>query len=305
MSPSPQLLLDAVQASGVRYELAPGWNDPRNAASGTWAPRYVILHHTANGGAAGDAPSLAWCVKGTYPPVRNCHLLVARSGLVHVVAGVKAYHAGKGGPGRWGNGPAVPLDSMNGYAYGIEIESKGTSTDPSADRGTNGYTPEQIAATAAVAAQLLDAIGSDAGCAINHRTWAPRRKTDTLLPDATWQQLIREAGTDVAGMTPEQIAAAVWGYKLPSTWDGGTKTAATLLQQAQAYAIQGGYIGTAPDAAASGAGKRTTAGVLSDQIGGIECQGTSSPGSSLSDADVDRIAHAVVELMGTSLSGSS
>lgn len=304
MTVGPQLLLEAVKASGVRYELAPGWDDPGNAASGTWAPRYVILHHTANGGAAGDAPSLAWCVKGTYPPIRNCHLLVARSGLVHVVAGVKAYHAGKGGPGSWGNGPRVPLDSMNGYAYGIEIESKGTSTDPAADGGTNGYTPEQIAATAAVTHQLLAAIGSDDGCAINHRTWAPRRKTDTLLPDATWQQLIREAGQDV---TPEQIAAAVWGFRIPSTWDGGDKSAATLMQQAHYYSVQAGFIGTAP-AAGNGAGKRTTAGVLSDEIGGIECQGSSSPGTgtvSLSDADVQRIARAVCDLMGSSLSGSS
>lgn len=197
MAPSPSSVLSAVKASGVRYSLCDRWDDPSIAASGTWAPSYVILHHTANGGASGNAPSLNYCLKGSYPPVRNCHFLVGRDGLVYVLTAYGCYHAGSGGPGKWGNGPHVNADSMNRYAYGIEIESKGTSTSTS---GNNGYTPAQQDATARLTASLLAMLKRNDGCAINHKTWAPGRKTDTLYSDAYWHDKI--ATTRVPVPTP-------------------------------------------------------------------------------------------------------
>lgn len=110
MSPSPAKLLDAVKASGVRYELVKGWDSKANAAPGTWAPAYVILHHTANGGAKGNAPSLNYIVSGNpYAPIRACHFLIGRDGLVYVVSGVAAYHAGAGARAAGATARACPL----------------------------------------------------------------------------------------------------------------------------------------------------------------------------------------------------
>lgn len=188
-APSAARVLAAVKASGVRYVLETGWDDPDIAAAGHWQPGYVIEHHTANSGAPGNAPSLGWVLHDQFAPIRACHFLVARDGTVHVIYAHKCYHAGKGGPGSWGDGPDVPLDSMNGYAYGIEIESKGTSTQAALG---NGYTAAQRTAAAHLSAALLDMMGRSTGCAINHRTWAPHRKNDTLLPDSYWQGLIAD-----------------------------------------------------------------------------------------------------------------
>lgn len=191
-APSALRVLAAVKSSGVPYTLMPGWDDPRLAArQGEWDPSYVILHHTANGGAKGNAPSLAFCVRGTYPPIRNCHFLVGRDGHVFVVYALACYHAGLGGPGSWGTGPKVASGDMNRHAYGIEIESKGTSPDTKADGGTNGLTDAQLKATAKLSAALLDLLGQAPENAINHRTWAPGRKSDTLLADSEWHRRIR------------------------------------------------------------------------------------------------------------------
>lgn len=214
-SPTPAAVRSALEGAGLRVVASSGWDDPGRAASGTWSPAYVLMHHTANGGAKGNAPSLAYCERGTYPPVRNCHLLIARDGTVHLVYALKCYHAGEGGPGRWGDGPSVPADAMNGYAYGIEIESAGTSLDVDANGGTNGYTDAQVVAAAAAAGALLALLGRSTGCAINHRTWAPGRKTDTLRDDAWWHDRIEEGDEDMALTDADaaKVARAVWGYE--------------------------------------------------------------------------------------------
>lgn len=199
MSPTPAQVLAAVKASGVAYTLADGWDNPAIAAhQGAWEPSYVILHHTANGGAKGNAPSLNWVINDPYKPIRACHFLVGRDGHVYMVYALACYHAGLGGPGSWGAGPRVDSGDMNRHAYGIEIESKGTSLDPNADNGTNGLTTAQLTATAKLTRALLDMLGKPAENAINHRTWAPGRKSDTLLDDVAWHRRIK-AATAVGG----------------------------------------------------------------------------------------------------------
>ena len=212
-APTAAQVLEAVKRSGVKYVLHDGWDDPKIQAPGVWSPGYVIQHHTANGGAKGDAPSLNWVLHNTYAPIRACHFLVARSGIVHVVYALKCYHAGKGGPGSWGDGPSVPQDSMNGRAYGIEVESKGTSTVTS---DVDGFTPEQFDSLARLDAVLLDLLGAKGeGRIINHRTWAPHRKNDTLWPDAELQRRAREMRARLN--RPVIVAPAPWGGK-PIGW---------------------------------------------------------------------------------------
>lgn len=193
MAPSARAVRRAVKRSGVRYELVKGWNDKSIGArtEGPWEPQYVILHHTANGGARGNAPSLNWVVNNEFKPVRACHFLVGRDGKVYVVYAYRCYHAGSGGPGKWGNGTFVGEDRMNNFSFGIEIESKGTAKVPTAKDPTNGYTKAQVQATAKLTAELQRLMGKNVKTAINHRTWARGRKTDTLRTDNWWKKRIR------------------------------------------------------------------------------------------------------------------
>lgn len=191
MAPTPNAVRDAVKASGVSFELCDGWDNPANRAygGGVWDPQYVLLHHTANSGAGGNNPSLNWVLHNQYAPVRACNFLIGRDGTVYVVYALGAYHAGLGGPGRWGDGPYVNQDAMNHYAWGIEIESKGTSKKVTA---VDGITPAQFEAASRLTASLLDLMSPTVSTerAINHRTWAPGRKSDTKYSLKRWHPLI-------------------------------------------------------------------------------------------------------------------
>ncbi len=191
MAPSTSQVLAAVKATGSRFVLENGWDSSANASKQSpWDPHYVILHHTANSGAGGNNPSLNWVMNNQYHPVRACNFLIGRDGTIFVIMGLACYHAGDGGPGRWGNGPEVSKGTMNRRAYGIEIESKGTSKNLSA---VDGITQAQFDSTAKLTHQLLKMMGAKTENAINHRTWAGRRKTDTLFEDSFWHDLINKA----------------------------------------------------------------------------------------------------------------
>lgn len=187
-APTPGQVRRALVDAGLTVQLVPGWDDPAIGKYGSgWSPSGVVLHHTANSGAPGDAPSLAWVVHNKYAPVRACHLLIARSGLVHLVYALGCYHAGMGGPMKVA-GTSIPKDAGNRYLYGIEVESKGT--DPSVTAGAHeadGFTPAQVEATARAAAALVRLLGRDESAVIRHRDWAPHRKSDVLQPLPWWR----------------------------------------------------------------------------------------------------------------------
>lgn len=170
-----------------------GWDNKNNIArtSGVWNPQYVILHHTANGGAPGNQPSLGWVMNNTFKPVRACHFLIGRDGTINVIYAYGCYHAGLGGPWKSGNARSVPKNSMNNCAFGIEIESKGTKKVPTRNDANNGYTKAQVEATARLTAELQRMMKSNVKTAINHKTWAPGRKYDTTRTDKWWWKKIR------------------------------------------------------------------------------------------------------------------
>lgn len=170
-----------------------GWDDRSNLArtGGEWDPQYVILHHTANGGADGNQPSLGWVMHNSFAPVRACHFLIGRDGTVNVIYAYGCYHAGLGGPWQSGNGRAVPKDMMNNFAFGIEIESKGTKQVPTKGDPNNGYTKAQVESTARLTAELQRMMKKNVKTALNHKTWAPKRKYDTTRTDKFWRNRIR------------------------------------------------------------------------------------------------------------------
>jgi len=172
----------------VKRDYVKGWNsrriDPYNGQSDFWG---VLLHHTAG------TNSLGWIVSGNpYAPVRACHFLINRDGTVEVVSGVGAYHAGKGGPWRFPNGPTIPSDLGNRHLYGIEIESLGSSSK--IDGSLEGMSLEQVISTAILSAALLNAMrrgwrSLTVSRVIRHRDWTSR-KPDVKQDLDWWHEVI-------------------------------------------------------------------------------------------------------------------
>lgn len=214
MRVSPARLAKHLAAHSVPARFMDGWDsakiDPYHGGSDFVG---IVLHHTAG------RDSLAYCMRGTYPPVRNCHFLVGRDGTVYVLSGTGAYHAGAGGPWRFTKTVVVPRDSGNSRMYGIEIESLGTSAK--IDSSAEGMTPAQVESTALLCAALLDAmrwgpLSYRVGRIIRHRDWAPTRKIDTRQ-DLTWWRAVariaRQAGrTKGKPAKLAQVKAAITAF---------------------------------------------------------------------------------------------
>ena len=188
MRVTPKRLAFKLRAYKVTTKYVDGWSspgiDPFNGRSDFWG---VLLHHTAG------TNSLNWIVNSNpYAPVRACHFLVDRDGTVNVVSGVGAYHAGKGGPWKFPNGPIIPRDQGNQHLYGIEIESLGTS--PKIDGSTKGMTLEQVISTATLTAALLNAarrgpLSLPVSRVIRHRDWTTR-KVDVRQDLDWWHEVV-------------------------------------------------------------------------------------------------------------------
>lgn len=185
---SPQQLKRKLEKSGLQLEFSKGWENVGDPF-GVSPSAGVIMHHTANGGAQGNSPSVYWQINNQYFPTRAAHFNVGRNGLVTVIAARGCYHAGQGrsSGGMDVNGVWVSSSSGNKMLAGIEIESKGTSSNKNAAvTDVDGYTKEQIKAATALAAALCELMEVPAGAVLNHADWAPGRKNDTLLPRSFW-----------------------------------------------------------------------------------------------------------------------
>lgn len=195
---TPAQLKDFLTLAKIPAVYEKGWDTPGiDPYRSSFRPVGVVLHHTANGGAKGNTPSLDFCVRGTYPPVRNCQFLIGRDGAVHVVAGAGCYHAGAGGP-LTVNGYTIQKDQGNRYLYGIEIESKGTAAHVTAGpNDANGFTPAQILSASRLTAALCRLLGTDDRAVIRHRDWAPGRKSDVLQPLSWWKEQIESQFPDI------------------------------------------------------------------------------------------------------------
>ena len=86
-----------------------------------------MMHDTGTGVPAArlrNTHSLNWILSGVKnssgQTIRACHFYVARDGSVYFIYARRTWHAGAG-DAMFG----VPANRMNGYSYGIEIESQG------------------------------------------------------------------------------------------------------------------------------------------------------------------------------------
>lgn len=195
--PSAATMIAKLQEHGINPILTDGYDDPiyeYNARFGgsTSTPRAVMMHDTGTGVPASrlqNTHSLNWILKGVKNSdgkvVRACHFYVARDGSVYFIYARRTWHAGAG-DAMFG----VGANQMNGYSYGIEIESQG-------DR-VQDLTSAQITAASKVAAAALEASQLPIERQIDHKMYAGRvqGKVDTAYDLGMWRALTApEMGT--------------------------------------------------------------------------------------------------------------
>lgn len=165
-------LADACRKSGLPVVEETGWR-----ARGHGAMRSVeavVVHHTA-GPATGDAPSLR-VVRDGRPDLRGplAHIVLARSGTVHVVAAGLCWHAG----------PTHEPWQGNAHAIGIEAEHVGTPGVV--------WTAVQYDAYVRLARALADHYGVPYARILGHREVAKPagRKSDPTFDLATFRAAV-------------------------------------------------------------------------------------------------------------------
>jgi len=170
-------VLALLEMEGLDVVAENGWE---NRGREGFTPEGIMVHHTA-GPKTGDAPCLSTCIKGR-PDLSGplCHILLARSGKVHLIGANIANHAGKGAQQVLDlvrqDEPVVRTAKENGYAdaiggnqffYGIEVENAGVAGDP--------YPPVQLESLARICAIICNAHSWSAQRVIHHRQWTSRK----------------------------------------------------------------------------------------------------------------------------------
>lgn len=154
------VLADAFRGiRGFRVDYYPGW-ETRGGVQ--FSPIGVMDHHT---GAGAYNNLLRYMAEGpVHPPLCNYATSRPENGVVRVtvVAAGRANHAGKGGLS-W-TGP----DGGNYQTLGAEHQNDGTQEWPS----------QQLEAMRRCDAALLKHLGVDVSRMVDHKTYAPGRKSD-------------------------------------------------------------------------------------------------------------------------------
>ena len=145
---------DLLRSWGFTVVEVTGWE---TRGSGSWSPIAWLWHHTA-GPRSGDTPSLRVCTFGR-TGLRNalCNTYTSRSGVIYLVAALRAWHAGTG---------ALVTNSRSG---GNEGENTGVG-EP--------WDPRHYAAQVALAAAIAIVFGIDPAKQWDHKEHAEGRKID-------------------------------------------------------------------------------------------------------------------------------
>jgi hypothetical protein len=213
-------LAKVLRDAGLRVVEVPGW---KTRGSSTFAPKAVMIHHTATGQNWSTEKLTNLLVKGR-PDLRGplCNLQLDRDGTFRVVAAGRANHAGRGSwPG---------LTAGNTQTIGIEAANDG--------RG-EPWPLAQREAMAVGSAALLRHLRASEGMLLGHKEWAPKRKID---PRGIDMGLLRGAVRELlAGAPPPKKELDV--SKLPVVKRGSRGDAARraqgLLAAAGALPIEG------------------------------------------------------------------
>lgn len=197
-------LADIARGAGLTVVEQAGWKTRGHGAMAD--VQIVACHHTA-GPKTGDAPSLQVVQNGRSDLAGPlAHFVLARSGVVYVVAAGQCWHTG------------ATLQPWMSNAHAIGIEAEATGVDP--------WPPEQIAAYAKLCKALIDAFRLPVSRVLGHKEICSPvgRKTDPNFDMNNFRALVARADEkewlDVA--TKDEVKAAVhegmiqalqdWGY---------------------------------------------------------------------------------------------
>lgn len=198
-------LADAARASGLPVVEEPGWRT-RGHGGLAGPPQAIICHHTA-GPTTGDAPSLR-VVRDGRPDLAGplAHLVLARSGTVHVVAAGLCWHAG------------ATFQPWQSNAHAIGIEAEATGRDPWPD--------VQYKAYVRLCRALADHYDVPYARVLGHKEVASPagRKIDPNFG----MDAFRAAIADDGGAAPDTAPAAA---ALPTLRRGDTGPAVAALQR--------------------------------------------------------------------------
>lgn len=188
--PDSSTVVAQLEKHGINPILSPGYDDLKYQSHAHLTSNTpfeaVVMHDTGTGIPAsrlGQTASLNWILSGVKnsdgQTIRASHFYVDRTGVVYFIYAHRTWHAGAG-DSMFG----IPANMMNGYSYGIEIESQGG--------GVQDLTQSQITSATKVAAALLEVGGLGVNRAINHKDYAGRvqGKVDTAYPITWWRGLI-------------------------------------------------------------------------------------------------------------------
>ena len=210
-----------LRAWGLKVVEVGDWKN--NIAGYSFAPRGVIVHHTA-GSRTGDAPSLG-IVRDGRPGIPGplSQFVLGRSGTVYVVGAGRANHAGVG----YWNG----ITDGNTNFWGIEAENTGLG-EP--------WGAAQLAAYYRLCAALGAFSGFDHTRVIAHKEWAPSRKYDPAgINMAGFREQVRAARVAGPSATPVPTARTPEGdYILQK---GSTGAAVVNVQNALKIAPTGTF----------------------------------------------------------------
>jgi len=212
-------LADVARKSGFPVVEVSGWKTRGHGQmSGI---ETITCHHTANGGAKGDAPSLA-VVRDGRPGLDGplAHFVLGRSGTIYVVAAGLCYHAGV----------SLQTSFTNPHAIGIEAEAAGTGID-------SDWPDVQMRAYAALCRVLIDEFNLSVSDVRGHKeTCSPRgRKSDPSFSMNSFRssipsKIVKEEEDDVAFDDRHKLTEAdAKAYGDPAL-EGETKSYDELLR---------------------------------------------------------------------------
>lgn len=160
-------MADWFRAAGLDVVEYEGWKTRSRSSGGyeSGRPWGVMWHHTASSTSPENDASYM-CYGSSDRPIAN--LLIARNGFIWVLGAGATNTNGKGSGVHWSRG-AVPTDSMNTYAVGMEIANSGVG---------EAYPEAQIDAAFGASVAIIQNLGLADSDVSEHFTWAPTRKID-------------------------------------------------------------------------------------------------------------------------------
>ena len=215
-------LADHLRAAGLVVVEQPGWKQRGSDLPGK--PDTILCHHTASPARAkGDLPTLRLLIEGRSDlPGPLCQLALSRSGVVHLIAGGKAQHAGRG---------AWKGTTSSAQTIGIEAEHPG---------GETPWTKVQYDAYVRLCAALCGYLGVGSERVTSHALWAlPKgRKTDPNFDMTPFRAAVKAAMTKTTPPSSEDEVTDADLKKITDAFDAAlAKAVKTITEKAHADAV--------------------------------------------------------------------